>query len=167
MSTRTASLNLPRGTRRRGVHYDPDAFGRFSESIASFLGTARFLVAQTVLVAAWITFNVFTLRAARFDPYPFILLNLAFSTQAAYSAPLILLAQKRQVDRDRVQSERDRRVNDRTLADTDFLARELASVRIGLAALEGRVTTTAAQSASAEGVDRLLAEMEALRAELQ
>jgi len=114
------------------VHFDPDAFGRFSEGIARFLGTGRFLAAQTVLVIAWIAVNVFAVRL-RWDPYPFILLNLAFSTQAAYAAPLILLAQNRQDERDRAQAERDREVNARTQAEAEFLARELASVRVSLA----------------------------------
>lgn len=115
-----------------GVHFDPDAFGRFSEGIARFLGTGRFLAFQTVLVAFWITFNVIAVRL-RWDPYPFILLNLAFSTQAAYAAPLILLAQNRQDERDRAQAERDREVNARTQSEAEFLARELASVRLTLA----------------------------------
>ena len=115
-----------------GVHFDPDAFGRFSEGIARFLGTGRFLAGQTVVVALWITINVVAVEQ-RWDPYPFILLNLAFSTQAAYAAPLILLAQNRQDERDRAQSEQDREVNARTQAEAEFLARELASVRLSLA----------------------------------
>lgn len=116
-----------------GVHFDPDAFGRFSEAIARFLGTGRFLAGQTVLVIFWIVFNVVALTQWRWDPYPFILLNLAFSTQAAYAAPLILLAQNRQDERDRAQAEQDREVNARTQAEAEFLARELASVRLTLA----------------------------------
>lgn len=115
-----------------GVHFDPDAFGRFSEGIARFLGTGRFLAGQTVVVFAWITINAIAVRL-RWDPYPFILLNLAFSTQAAYAAPLILLAQNRQDERDRAQAEQDREVNARTQAEAEFLARELASVRLSLA----------------------------------
>lgn len=114
-----------------GVHYDPDAFGRFSESIARFIGTARFLVVQTIVVILWIAFNVVSPR--RFDPFPFILLTLALSLQAAYAAPLILLAQNRQESRDREESERDRALNARALADTEFLARELASIRLAVA----------------------------------
>jgi uncharacterized membrane protein len=129
---RREDLTRPRQGLPIGIHYDPDAFGRFSEGIARFLGTGRFLMAQTVLVAAWITVNVVAVRF-RWDPYPFILLNLAFSTQAAYAAPLILLAQNRQDDRDRAQAELDREVNARTQADTEYLARELASVRLALA----------------------------------
>jgi len=130
---RREDLTMPRTPRRRlGVHYDPDAFGDFSEAIARRLGTARFLVIQTGIVAVWIFLNALSWRL-KWDKYPFILLNLAFSTQAAYAAPLILLAQNRQEGRDRAQLERDREVNARTQADTEFLARELAAVRLGLA----------------------------------
>jgi uncharacterized membrane protein len=127
-----ADLSVPRGTPRMGARYDADAFGRFSEAIARFLGTGRFLFWQTVLVLAWIVLNSVGF-VQHWDPYPFILLNLAFSTQAAYAAPLILLAQNRQDDRDRASIERDREVASRTQADTEFLARELAAVRLGLA----------------------------------
>jgi uncharacterized membrane protein len=129
---RRDDLSTPRGGLSFGIHYDPEAFGRFSEAIARFLGTARFLVAQTGLVIVWIAFNVVA-YALRFDPYPFILLNLAFSTQAAYAAPLILLAQNRQSDRDRAETERDRATNARTQADAEYLAREMASIRLVLA----------------------------------
>ena len=129
---RRRDISTPRGGIRFGIHYDTDRFGQFSESIARFLGTARFLVAQTVLVFAWIVLNVFAVRL-RWDPYPFILLNLAFSTQAAYAAPLILLAQNRQEARDREMVERDRQTYSRTLADTEFITRELAGIRIFLA----------------------------------
>jgi uncharacterized membrane protein len=133
-----ADLSVPRGaTPRMGARYDADAFGRFSEAIARFLGTGRFLAGQTVLVLAWIALNTLGL-VKHWDPYPFILLNLAFSTQAAYAAPLILLAQNRQDDRDRANIERDREVAARTQADTEFLARELAAVRL---ALDKMVTT--------------------------
>ena len=77
-----------------GVHYDTDSFGRFSEAIARFMGTGRFLAVQTVVLAIWICVNV-TAATLRWDPYPFVLLNLGFSVQAAYAAPLILLAQTR------------------------------------------------------------------------
>ena len=129
---RAEDLSRPRAGLRFGIHYDPEAFGRFSEAIARLLGTARFLVFQTVLVILWISINVVAVQL-RWDKYPFILLNLAFSTQAAYAAPLILLAQNRQADRDRAEIERDREVNARALADTEFLARELVSIRLALA----------------------------------
>jgi uncharacterized membrane protein len=128
-----AELAVPRGTApRMGSRYDADAFGRMSEAIARFLGTGRFLAGQTVLVIAWLTLNSVGF-IQQWDPYPFILLNLAFSTQAAYAAPLILLAQNRQDDRDRASIERDRQVASRTQSDTEFLARELAAVRLALA----------------------------------
>jgi uncharacterized membrane protein len=132
MVRRREDLDAPRRGLAFGVHYDPDAFGEFSEAIARFLGTARFLVGQTVVVAIWITINVVAV-SLRWDPYPFILLNLAFSTQAAYAAPLILLAQNRQAERDRQESDRDRQVNARTQADAEYMAREVASIRLSLA----------------------------------
>jgi uncharacterized membrane protein len=115
-----------------GARYDADAFGRFAEGMARFLGTGRFIVGQTLIVIGWIALNTIG-SIQHWDPYPFILLNLAFSTQAAYAAPLILLAQNRQDDRDRANIERDREVAARTQADTEFLARELAAVRLALA----------------------------------
>jgi uncharacterized membrane protein len=129
---RREDLSRPRrGRLSLGVHYDPEAFGDFSEAIARFLGTARFLVFQTGLVFVWILLNA-TFDEIRWDEYPFILLTLALSLQAAYAAPLILLAQNRQADRDRSSSERDREVTTRTQADTEFLARELAAVKLSL-----------------------------------
>ena len=129
---RRTELSMPRRRRRIGIHYDPDAFGNFSEAIARFIGTARFLVWQSVIVFIWIVVNA-AATVLQWDPYPFILLNLAFSTQAAYAAPLILLAQNRQEARDRAQMETDREINARTKADTEYLAREIASVRLALA----------------------------------
>ena len=125
---RREDLTTPRQRRRLGVHYDPEAFGQFSETIARTLGTARFLVFQTVFIALWIVLN--QIRA--FDGKQLQLLTLLLSLQAAYAAPLILLAQNRQEQRDRVQTELDRRVAERTQVDTEFLARELAGVRLGL-----------------------------------
>ncbi len=126
---------LPRGLRPPRI--DADAFGEVSEGIARYFGTARYLAIQTVFVIAWIAFNVAAVTL-RFDPYPFILLNLAFSTQAAYAAPLILLAQNRQADRDRIQAEADRARDDRTIADTEYLAREIAAIRIAMGELVTR-----------------------------
>ena len=128
---RRTELSTPRQRRRIGVHYDPEAFGNFSESIARTIGTARFLVWQSFIVVIWIALNVIV-PAWRFDKYPFILLTLALSLQAAYAAPLILLAQNRQEGRDRAQYEADRDINARALADTEFLAREIAAVRVAL-----------------------------------
>jgi uncharacterized membrane protein len=116
---------------RRRFEVDPDGFARLSERIARFLGTGRFLAIQTAIVIVWITLNLVAV-SLRWDPYPFILLNLAFSTQAAYAAPLILLAQNRQDDRDRVSLEEDRARAARTKADTEYLARELAALRLAL-----------------------------------
>ncbi|MGH3253625.1 MAG: DUF1003 domain-containing protein [Trebonia sp.] len=124
-------LSVPKGAPVRGSLYDADAFGRFSEALARFLGTGKYLVGQTALVIVWIIINTIGI-IHHWDPYPFILLNLAFSTQAAYAAPLILLAQNRQDERDRATTDRDRQVAARTQADTEYLARELAAVRLAL-----------------------------------
>ena len=125
-------LDTPRTRRRRFTpRVDIEAVGRISESIARFLGTGRYLAMQTVLVIVWIAFNLVAV-SLQFDPYPFILLNLAFSTQAAYAAPLILLAQNRQENRDRVSLEEDRRRAEQTKADTEYLARELAALRLAV-----------------------------------
>jgi uncharacterized membrane protein len=132
--TRRNDLTTPRQPRRLSVHYDPDAFGQFSESIARTLGTARFLVWQTIVIAVWIVLNTIVPRGAQFDPWGrgLVLLTLVLSLQASYAAPLILLAQNRQETRDRTQSDNDRRVAERTQADTEFLAREIASIRLSL-----------------------------------
>jgi uncharacterized membrane protein len=124
-------LTIPKGAPVRSSLYDADAFGRFSEGLARLLGTGKYLFGQTLFVIVWIIFNIVA-GVRHWDPYPFILLNLAFSTQAAYAAPLILLAQNRQDERDRATTDRDRQVAARTQADTEYLARELASVRLAL-----------------------------------
>jgi|tagenome__1003787_1003787.scaffolds.fasta_scaffold20938338_2 uncharacterized membrane protein len=130
----TRRLDAPRSPARFGAHYDPDAFGRVSEGIARFFGTARYLVFQTVMVLSWILVGYYILG---FDHSPSLfLLNLAFSTQAAYAAPLILLAQNRQAERDRIRAEEDRLVNQRTQAEAEFLARELAASRLSLGKIE-------------------------------
>ena len=131
MSDPRQRLDIPLTSRRPSLRFDPEAIGQFSESIARFLGTGRYLLWQTVLVIVWITVNLFAVTL-RWDPYPFILLNLAFSTQAAYAAPLILLAQNRQENRDKVALEEDRRRAQQTKADTEFLARELAALRLAV-----------------------------------
>ena len=131
-------LDLARPRRRRrqlGIHYDPDAFGEFSEAIARFLGTARFLIFQSVVIVLWLGWNMLAPMDWRFDPNPYGVLTLVVSLQAAYAAPLILLAQNRQEDREREQSSDDRKIVARTQADTEFLARELASVRMALASV--------------------------------
>ncbi len=125
-------LDVPRESRRllRRPRFEDDAFGRFAEQFARFMGTARFLLYMTGFVAAWVLYN--WLSPSTFDPFPFIFLTLMLSLQASYAAPLILLAQNRQEDRDRVIGERDRMANTRAHADMEFLAREMASVRMAL-----------------------------------
>ncbi|MGV9548140.1 DUF1003 domain-containing protein [Streptomyces ardesiacus] len=128
-----ARLDQPRPPRRRLLpEWDPEAFGRLSERIARFLGTGRFIVWMTVVIILWVLWNVAAPSALRFDEYPFIFLTLALSLQASYAAPLILLAQNRQDDRDRVNLEQDRKQNERSIADTEYLTREIAALRIGL-----------------------------------
>jgi len=133
-STRGRRIDMPRTSRRRWLPFlnlDTETVGKFSESIARFLGTGRFLLWQTIFVAVWIALNMVAVTW-QWDPYPFILLNLAFSTQAAYAAPLILLAQNRQENRDRVSLEEDRQRAAQTKSDTEFLARELAALRLAV-----------------------------------
>lgn len=131
---RASDLTAPRRRRSLGLQVDRDAFGSFAESIASFIGTARFLVYQSVFITAWILHNTLAPDSVVFDPWSrgFTLLTLVLSIQAAYAAPLILLAQNRQERRDRITAENDRRVAERTQNDTEFLAREIASVRVSL-----------------------------------
>jgi len=131
---RAARLDQPREVRRSLVPtptYDPEAFGRFSERIARFIGTGRFLVYMTIFVVVWVIWNVVAERLI-FDDYPFVFLTLMLSLQASYAAPLILLAQNRQADRDRVQYEQDRARAERNIADTDYLTRELAALRMAV-----------------------------------
>ncbi len=123
-------LETPRESRRAlRPSYDPETFGRLSERFARFIGTAKFLVYMTIFVAAWILWNVFGPQELRFDEYPFIFLTLLLSLQASYAAPLILLAQNRQADRDRVTSQEDRARDERNLAVTEFMVREIAAMR--------------------------------------
>ncbi|MGY1497762.1 DUF1003 domain-containing protein [Streptomyces sp. QTS52] len=126
-------LDQPRAPRRRLLpEYDPEAFGRLSERIARFLGTGRFIVWMTVVIVVWVVWNVSAPQDLRFDHYPFIFLTFMLSLQASYAAPLILLAQNRQDDRDKVNLEQDRKQNERSIADTEYLTREVASLRAGL-----------------------------------
>jgi uncharacterized membrane protein len=148
-------LDTPRTSRRSfSLSVDAEAVGQFSESIARFLGTGRFLAWQTIIVVIWISLNLFAV-SLRWDPYPFILLNLAFSTQAAYAAPLILLAQNRQENRDRVALEEDRRRAEQTKADTEYLARELAALRLAV----GEVATRDYLRRELEELRELLADL--------
>jgi uncharacterized membrane protein len=149
-------LDTPRTSRRRvSLNVDAEAVGNFSESIARYLGTGRYLAWQTILVIVWIALNLFAIKL-QWDPYPFILLNLAFSTQAAYAAPLILLAQNRQENRDRVALEEDRRRAEQTKADTEYLARELAALRLAV----GEVATRDYLRRELEELSERLAELQ-------
>jgi uncharacterized membrane protein len=152
-------LDVPR-LGRRWVDVNPDSFARISERVARFLGTGRYLAIQTVLVIVWIALNLVLVGAYQWDPYPFILLNLAFSTQAAYAAPLILLAQNRQDDRDRVSLDEDRSRAERTKADTEYLARELAALRIAV----GEVATRDYLRGELDRITERLDELAAVRA---
>ena len=121
-------------TRIPRIYYDPEAFGRFSEAIARFIGTARFLVYMTVFIGAWLVWNLLAPGSLDFDPRAknFTLLTLLLSLQASYAAPLILLAQNRQAERDRISLEEDRGNFERNVADTEYLTREIASIRMAL-----------------------------------
>lgn len=130
---RNNGLDTPRETRRTlRPHIDAEAFGRLSEKFARFLGTAGFLVYMSVFVLSWVLWNTLGPRDLRYDEFPFIFLTLILSLQASYAAPLILLAQNRQADRDRITLTEDRARNDRSMADTEYLTRELASLRLAM-----------------------------------
>ncbi|GAB3623540.1 hypothetical protein GCM10027418_16230 [Mariniluteicoccus endophyticus] len=120
------------------IKFDSDAFGVFAERFARFMGTARFLIWMTVFIALWVVWNVVAPKALRFDEFPFIFLTLMLSLQASYAAPLILLAQNRQEARDRIQAEDDRKQAAQSRADMDYLAREIASVRMNVGELATR-----------------------------
>jgi uncharacterized membrane protein len=148
-------LDTPQTSRRQLVRrpsYDPDLVGSFAESFARFMGTATFLAYMTAFVAMWVGWNALAPEDLRWDDYPFIFLTLMLSLQASYAAPLILLAQNRQEDRDRVIAEQDRQANTRAHADMEFLAREVASPRMAV----GEVATR----------DFLRAELRNLRTEI-
>lgn len=151
-----ARLDTPREVRRQLVRrpsFSPDAFGTFAERFARYMGTARFLLWMTAVVLVWVLWNWLAPKHLRFDEFPFIFLTLALSLQASYAAPLILLAQNRQEDRDRVIAEQDRQVAAQSKADMEFLAREMASLRMAL----GEVATR----------DYLRSELRALLADLE
>jgi uncharacterized membrane protein len=158
--SRTPRLDVPREVRSpllgrvldRATAPDQDRLGRFAERFARFLGTARFLIYMTLFVVVWVGWNWAAPKDTRFDDYPFIFLTLILSLQASYAAPLILLAQNRQEARDRVQYERDRDVDARSRADMEFLAREMAALRMSV----GEVATR----------DFLRSELRALLSEL-
>ncbi len=133
---RRARIDQPRDVSRRRLTvpaiFTEEAFGVVSEKFARFMGTAYFLIGMTVFVAVWLLWNFLAPPDLRFDPYAFIFLTLMLSLQASYAAPLILLAQNRQADRDRVALEQDRSRDERNLADTEFLTREVAALRIAM-----------------------------------
>ncbi|WP_416956537.1 DUF1003 domain-containing protein [Nocardioides sp. T5] len=132
---RRTRLDTPRDTRRQLVRrpaYDSDAFGSFAEQFARFMGTAKFLIYMTLFVIVWMAWNTLAPADLRFDEFPFIFLTLMLSLQASYAAPLILLAQNRQEQRDKVVAEQDRQANARAHADMEFLAREVASLRMAV-----------------------------------
>lgn len=134
-ANRAGRLDLPYEPRRKVPRpaYDPDTFGRASERVARYIGSWRFIAWMTVIIAVWFVWNVIRLlKPLWFDPYPFQFLTLALSLQASYAAPLILLAQNRQEGRDRVQYEQDRSRDERSIADTEYLVREVAALRIAL-----------------------------------
>ena len=128
---------LERGLSLRDA-YDPERFGRLSERVARYIGSWAFIAWMTVVVLGWVLWNTIGPEDLRVDPYPFIFLTLLLSLQASYAAPLILLAQNRQADRDRVQYQEDRMRTERLLADSDYLARELAAIRLALGELATR-----------------------------
>ena len=132
---------------------DPEAFGKWSEAIARFMGTARFLVYMTVVIACWLGWNVLAPSSWRFDPYTFTFLTLILSLQASYAAPLILLAQNRQADRDRLATEEDRRRAAMQKADTEYLTREIAALRIALGEVATRDFLRSELSRVAEELD--------------
>ena len=130
-----ARLDTPKETRRplvRRPAYDADAFGSFAEQFARYMGTAKFLMWMTAFVLVWVGWNLTAPEELRWDDYPFIFLTLMLSLQASYAAPLILLAQNRQEARDRVIAEQDRQADARAHADMEFLAREVASLRMSV-----------------------------------
>ena len=161
---RRNDLSEPRQRGRFDVSYDPEAFGRFSESIARYLGTARFLVWQTGIIVVWLAFNILPPEEYQFDPWDrgLVLLTLLLSLQASYAAPLILLAQNRQERRDRVTAEYDRDVAERTQADTEFLAREIAGVRLALADVVTGEELRDQLDTLTKSIDQLARQVEAL-----
>jgi uncharacterized membrane protein len=139
MAERRRRLDQPREPTRLTIpRFDAEEFGRWSEGIARFMGTARFLVYMTVVIIGWIAWNTFAPPQWRVDPYTFTFLTLLLSLQASYAAPLILLAQNRQTDRDRLAMEEDRRRAAMQKAETEYLARELAALRVAVGELATR-----------------------------
>jgi uncharacterized membrane protein len=151
---RDARLDQPRQPRRLTLpRFDPETFGRWSESAARFIGTWKFIVYMTIFIVVWIAWNTLAPRNDRFDPYTFTFLTLLLSLQASYAAPLILLAQNRQADRDRVSMEEDRRRAAMQKADTEYLAREIAALRIAVGEVSTRDFVRTELSRLAEELD--------------
>jgi len=127
----------------RNPQASSDRFGRFSEAFARAMGTSGFLIGMTIFVTAWLLWNSLMPVELQFDPKAtnFTLLTLILSLQASYAAPLILLAQNRQDDRDRVQIEQDRQRAERNLADTEYLAREIVALRMAVADFQSEIMT--------------------------
>jgi len=163
MAERRARLDQPK-VERRGLRnrYDDDAFGRFTERIARFLGTGRYLVYQTVTIIIWFGWNTLAPRHLRFDPYTFTFLTLILSLQAAYAAPLILLAQNRQDDRDRVNLDADRDEARQAKADLEYLAREIAAIRmaVGEVATRDFLRSELARAEASRNNDRDVADVD-------
>jgi uncharacterized membrane protein len=162
---RFGRLDQPLESRRSLVprpHYNPETFGQLSERIARFIGTGRFLVYMTAVILIWVGWNVAAPRDLRYDQYPFIFLTLALSLQASYAAPLILLAQNRQTDRDRVTYEQDRGRDERSIADTEYLTREVAALRLGLGEVATRDFVRAELQALLKEIDERRAAEDAL-----
>lgn len=132
-TSRGPRLDIPTGTRRTWrPDLNSETFGKVSERVARFIGSWRFIAYMTVFIIAWVLWNIFAPEELRPDTYPFIFLTLLLSLQASYAAPLILLAQNRQADRDRVQSQYDRDRTERIMAESEFLSREIADLRVGI-----------------------------------
>lgn len=138
MAEQASRLDQPKGRQRRGMRIDHERFGRLSERIARFIGSWKFIAWMSLFIVAWVTWNIVAPDHLRFDPYAFLFLTLLLSLQASYAAPLILLAQNRQADRDRVQYQDDRASTERLLADTEYLLREVAALRIAIGELATR-----------------------------
>ena len=150
---RDARLDQPREPGLTLPRFDAEAFGRWSEGIARFMGTAKFLVYMTIIIVLWIGWNTLAPSGIRFDPYTFTFLTLILSLQASYAAPLILLAQNRQADRDRLTMEEDRRRAALQKADTEYLSREIASLRIAVNEVSTRDFVRSELSRLAEELD--------------
>lgn len=167
--SRTSRLDTPRDSRRSlrpRRHRDSDSFGVFAENFARHMGTARFLFWMTVLVTTWIAWNVLAPAAWRWDDYPFIFLTLILSLQASYAAPLIILAQNRQENRDKVLAEQDRRVNAQSQADMEFLSREIAWLRMSVGEVATRDFIRSELKSLVTGLEeRLVEEVDRLRTE--